>query len=247
MTTIMWEGDVKLLGIIGVTALLTGLVVSGATLAQEVERPSNYGEKPIAPARVTGDYTADYQVLQPLSDKPGKRNFGEYGEVYYVPSTPETILWGYLPNRNSKPVLTVPSGSTIVFDTVSHEGIQEDQGRNPVNFFGQYGIPEQYVLQDAKAIAASSLEHDFVKAGPHVVTGPLEIEGAQPAEGPLWRCLQSADPADTAGNRSPAAGAHDRFARPFRRPVRPARPHARDAPGGSRPRSRPHGLCRGCS
>jgi hypothetical protein len=182
MTTIMWEGDVKLLGIIGVTALLTGLVVSGATLAQEVERPSNYGEKPIAPARVTGDYTADYQVLQPLSDKPGKRNFGEYGEVYYVPSTPETILWGYLPNRNSKPVLTVPSGSTIVFDTVSHEGIQEDQGRNPVNFFGQYGIPEQYVLQDAKAIAASSLEHDFVKAGPHVVTGPLEIEGAQPGD-----------------------------------------------------------------
>jgi acetamidase/formamidase len=182
MATIMWEGDVKLSGIIGLTALLTGLVVSGATLAQEVERPSNYGEKPIAPARVTGDYTADYQVLQPLSDKPGKRNFGEYGEVYYVPSTPETILWGYLPNRNSKPVLTVPSGSTIVFDTVSHEGIQEDQGRNPVNFFGQYGIPEQYVLQDAKAIAASSLEHDFVKAGPHVVTGPLEIEGAQPGD-----------------------------------------------------------------
>jgi acetamidase/formamidase len=35
------------------------------------------------------------------------------------------------------------------------------------------------VLKDAQAIAASSLEHDFVKDGPHVVTGPVGIEGAK--------------------------------------------------------------------
>lgn len=44
---------------------------------------------------------------------------------YYVPSTVENIRWGHLPNRDSKPVLTVPSGSTVTFDTVSHEALSK--------------------------------------------------------------------------------------------------------------------------
>lgn len=101
---------------------------------------------------------------------------------YYVPSTVENIRWGHLPNRDSKPVLTVPSGSTVTFDTVSHEGIIEDQGRNPVQYFGAHGIPADQVLDDAKAIAASSIEHDFDKDGPHIVTGPVAVEGAEPGD-----------------------------------------------------------------
>jgi hypothetical protein len=70
---------------------------------------------------------AQEMPLQPLSDKPGKVPVPGLPEgVYYVPSTIETIKWGYLPNATTKPVLTVPSGATVVFDTVSHEGILED-------------------------------------------------------------------------------------------------------------------------
>src|SRR5438105_13933254 len=118
---------------------------------------------------------ADFKVLQPLSDKPMKQKDGSY----YVPTTPQTARWGSLPNAVAKPVLMVPSGSVVTFDTVSHEGILEDQGKEPVKFFGQHGVKPDQVLKDAQAIAASSLEHDFVKDGPHVITGPVAIEGAK--------------------------------------------------------------------
>lgn len=102
--------------------------------------------------------------------------------TYYVPSKVENINWGYLPNRDSKPLFTIPSGSTITFDTVSHEGIVEDQGRNPLQYFGSHGVSPEHVLEDAQAIASSDLAHDFDKDGPHVVTGPVGIEGAEPGD-----------------------------------------------------------------
>lgn len=101
---------------------------------------------------------------------------------YYVPSTVENVRWGHLPNRDSKPLFTVPSGSTVTFDTVSHEGIVEDQGRNPVKYFGSHGVSEDQVLDDAKAIAASDIKHDFDKDGPHIITGPIAIDGAEPGD-----------------------------------------------------------------
>jgi hypothetical protein len=92
----------------------------------------------------------------PLSDKSGKISVAGLPEgVYYVPWTLETIKWGYLPNATTKPVLTVPSGATVVFDTVSHEGILEDQGRDPVKFFTSKCVPENMILDDARRIASS--------------------------------------------------------------------------------------------
>ena len=121
--------------------------------------------------------------LQPLADKPGLIKMNGYGaKVFYVPSTLSTIKWGYLPNASDTPVLTVPSGATVVFDTVSHEGILEDQGRNPVQYFGSHGVPSGMVLTDAIAITQSNLPHDFAKDGPHIVTGPVAIQGAEPGD-----------------------------------------------------------------
>ena len=125
---------------------------------------------------VLGAHAADFKILQPLGDKPMQF---KKGGGYYVPSTTETVRWGSLPNVDAKPVLSVPSGSVVTFDTVSHEGILEDQGKDPVKYFGQFGIKPEQVLKDAQAIAASSLEHDFVKDGPHIITGPVEIQGAK--------------------------------------------------------------------
>ncbi len=121
-------------------------------------------------------HARDFKILQPLGDKPMRL---KQGAGYYVPSTVETVRWGSLPNAEAKPVLAVPSGSVVTFDSVSHEGILEDQGKDPVKYFSQFGIQPEQVLKDAQAIAASSLDHDFVKDGPHIVTGPVEIQGAK--------------------------------------------------------------------
>ncbi|MCE0764546.1 acetamidase/formamidase family protein [Pseudonocardia kujensis] len=98
----------------------------------------------------------------------------------YLPATVETTLWGRLPAESDDPVLTVDPGTTVVIDTVSHEGILEDQGRDPVRFFGDHGIDPARVLEDAIAIAAHG-SHD-PQAGPHVVSGPIAVRGAQPGD-----------------------------------------------------------------
>lgn len=129
---------------------------------------------PVGPVMFQGGF----ETLQPMAETPGEMEVADYGAGYYVPSTPETVLWGYLPNRDSTPVLTVPSGSIVTFDTVSHEGILEDQGRDPVTYFEQFGVASDAVISDAVAITGSDMQHDFAVDGPHIVTGPVAIEGA---------------------------------------------------------------------
>ena len=100
----------------------------------------------------------------------------------YVRSTPETVLWGYLPNADTKRVATVRSGSVVTFDGVSHEGMLEDQGRNPLEYFTDHRVPESDVLRDQQSIARSKMEHDFEDDGPHIVTGPVHVAGAEPGD-----------------------------------------------------------------
>ncbi|PYP88456.1 MAG: acetamidase [Candidatus Angelobacter sp. Gp1-AA117] len=125
----------------------------------------------------------NFQVLQPLADKPVRAAEIKLKSAdFYVPATVDTVRWGFLPNNESKPVLTVPSEAVVIFDTLSHEGVLEDQGRDPEKFFGKFGIRPEQVLDDAKAIAKSGMAHDFAKDGPHVVIGPVAVEGAQPGD-----------------------------------------------------------------
>ncbi|MDQ1681089.1 MAG: hypothetical protein QOI42_1948 [Frankiaceae bacterium] len=93
-----------------------------------------------------------------------------------------SISWGWLPNRSSRPVLRVAPGDTVTIDTVSHEGILADQGRDPVAFFGRYGVDRSLVLDDAIAIAASGRANDQRVDGPHIVTGPIAVDGARPGD-----------------------------------------------------------------
>jgi acetamidase/formamidase len=111
--------------------------------------------------------------------QPGK---GKVDGKHYLPSTPETVLWGRLPGADTRPVLTVDPGVTITMDTVSHEGMLEDQGRDPEAFFGRYGVPPSEVLADARSIAASGIPHRFGTDGPHILTGPVHVRGAEPGD-----------------------------------------------------------------
>lgn len=98
----------------------------------------------------------------------------------YLPATPETVLWGRLPCGTDQPIATVEPGTEVTVDTISHEGILEDQGRNPEKFFGGHGVEE--VLDDAVELAASGYERTFGADGPHVVSRPIGVSGAEPGD-----------------------------------------------------------------
>jgi acetamidase/formamidase len=108
-------------------------------------------------------------VLQPGS--------GPISAPTYLPATPDAVLWGRLPCERDAPALVVASGAEVTVDTVSHEGILEDQGRDPVAFFGRHGVAD--VLEDAIALAKSDDPHRFGVDGPHVVSRPIAVDGAR--------------------------------------------------------------------
>src|SRR5712671_1235658 len=105
----------------------------------------------------TLNLAAQTTILQPLADKPTPGASVKLKSDFYVPVTPDSIRWGYLPDNAAKPILTVSSGATVTFDTLSHEGILEDQGRDPVKYFGGFGVPAGQVLSDAQAVTSSGL------------------------------------------------------------------------------------------
>ncbi|MET9909316.1 acetamidase/formamidase family protein [Streptomyces sp. NPDC006476] len=108
--------------------------------------------------------------------------FGPLDGDHYLPADPSRVHWGLLPNATAKPALTVRTGETVTFDTISHEGILEDQGRDPAAYFGRAGIPNDGLLHDAVELAASAREHEPALHGPHVVTGPVAVQDARPGD-----------------------------------------------------------------
>ncbi|MEV0975009.1 acetamidase/formamidase family protein [Microtetraspora glauca] len=113
-------------------------------------------------------------MLQPTS--------GRIDGDHYLQTTPDTCLWGRLPGPGRPPALRVASGATVTIDTLSHEGILEDQGRDPVGYLSRFGVPAEGVLADARDLAASGVAHDYDADGPHVVTGPIAVDGAEPGD-----------------------------------------------------------------
>ena len=150
-----------------VQAALAASAVMAAGLASAAPAAAAPSTAPGGRTRLPG------QILQP-----GKGPID--GEVY-LPSLPEEVYWGYLPRIGDTPVRTIRSGQTITIDTVSHEGLLEDQGKDPAAYFRSKGVPRDQVLDDAVAIAAKYSRHDrnFDADGPHVVTGPVHVKGAQ--------------------------------------------------------------------
>jgi acetamidase/formamidase len=120
--------------------------------------------------------TMPREILQP--------GVGPIHGQHYLPSLPDQVRWGYVPSTDAAPSLRMRSGETVTVDAVSHEGILEDQGRDPVAFFASHGVPATGVLTDAIAIAADyrRTTRNFDHDGPHVVTGPIHVDGAVPGD-----------------------------------------------------------------
>jgi acetamidase/formamidase len=95
----------------------------------------------------------------------------------YVPSNPDTVVWGYLP-ADRAPVARIRSGQIAKISTVSHQGLIN--GMDPVQFFAAAGIAAGDVLPDAIEIYRKVPRPK--DAGAHLLTGPIYIEGAEPGD-----------------------------------------------------------------
>lgn len=104
--------------------------------------------------------------------------FGASPATHNVLSTPDHVIWGELFKPNSPPILKIQSGDRLTIETVSHEGILADQG-DTVAFFTKAGIDEKDILKDQMSVKSQVKK---TGPGPHVITGPIYIEGAQPGD-----------------------------------------------------------------
>lgn len=111
---------------------------------------------------------------------------GAVGQTHKIMSTPENVIWGELFTSNSRPIARVKSGDRLVVQTISHEGILPDQG-DTMQFFAQGGIPQnpkvtiasKQVLPDQLRVKSAVKQ---TGKGPHVITGPIYVEGAEPGD-----------------------------------------------------------------
>ena len=119
-----------------------------------------------------------------MSEYDGVLRRGEHlpDGIAYLPADPGDVFWGELPARSDAPRITLASGERIVVDTLSHEGLLEDQGRDPRGWFGAHGVDADQVLDEAHLLAASRPDRDPARQGPHVVSGPIEILDTRPGD-----------------------------------------------------------------
>ena len=103
---------------------------------------------------------------------------------YYVPATPDTVLWGYF-SKVAKPVLEIESGDFVTIETLTHHAnddaermVKGDPGAEAVFYWDakRKGVDRRGAgPMDAKIGAGGG-------AAVHVCTGPVRIKGAQPGD-----------------------------------------------------------------
>jgi acetamidase/formamidase len=82
---------------------------------------------------------------------------------HYLPATPSTVHWGYFHPRQT-PSLTVASGDLVEIETLTHHaGDAPDLLMDP-------GITEVFDAVNDRG------------PGPHILTGPIAVDGAQPGD-----------------------------------------------------------------
>jgi len=86
---------------------------------------------------------------------------GVKGKVHLLPATLETTQWGWF-NNAQPPVLRIDSGDTVVLETMMHSHNQVVPGRT---------------IEEIK-----KMRTDFPGRGPHTLTGPIYVNGAEPGD-----------------------------------------------------------------
>src|SRR5690348_15311837 len=133
-------------------------MVSAAALAQTAA-PAPAPASPYPPtATIT---TPGYPAQSPADQKLQTVALPNGKKIHLLPATLETTQWGWFDNAQA-PVLRVNSGDTIALETMMHSHNQ--------------------VVPGATIEQIKKLRTDFPGRGPHTLTGPIYIEGAQPGD-----------------------------------------------------------------
>lgn len=82
-------------------------------------------------------------------------------KTYMLPAVPATTQWGIF-DSNQKPVLTVKPGDTIAIETLA--------------------ASDNQVVPGATIDQILKIQHADPKRGPHTITGPIYVEGAEPGD-----------------------------------------------------------------
>ena len=97
---------------------------------------------------------------------------------HHMTSTPANTVWGGFP-IDLPAVLTIQSGDKVRVDALSQTGLT-NVNVSPETFYGAFGVEPDEILQEAKDFWASLPTR--TRFGPHICTGPLYLDGAEPGD-----------------------------------------------------------------
>ena len=109
---------------------------------------------------------------------------------YFVPSTPENVVWGEFPSSKA-PVAVVRSGDIVKINTLSHAGATQgaaqgdvpgNEDNHPVTYLAQFGVSSKQVLRDVVDFWKSGPGRPRTGRGGHILTGPVYVQDAEPGD-----------------------------------------------------------------
>ncbi len=100
------------------------------------------------------------------------------GTWHHLRSTPENVVWGGFPIERPA-AITIDSGDTVRIDTISGGG-GTNADITPEEYFAAFGVAPDEILPDLKAFWESLPGRP--RYGPHVLTGPVYVRGAEPGD-----------------------------------------------------------------
>jgi acetamidase/formamidase len=113
---------------------------------------------------------ADLEAAGPLGPPPFIDHFAA--------ARPENVVFGGFP-IDMPPVLTIQSGDIVKIDTISQSGATNGT-LNPAEYFGQFGVAPDEVLADVSDFWTTIPSR--IRYGPHILTGPIYVDGAEPGD-----------------------------------------------------------------
>lgn len=125
---------------------------------------------------------------------PEKENSAK-SKTYILPATPATSQWGVF-DSNQKPVLTIKSGDSVAIETMAASDNQVVPGTT---------INQIVQIQNA-----------VVGRGPHTLTGPIYVDGAEPGDILQIRFNKIVPRAYASNNTAPGKGLFpEEFTKPY--------------------------------
>lgn len=97
----------------------------------------------------------------------------------HIKSTPPNVVYGGFPVDRGA-ISTVQPGQAVTIDTLTSVGLTVPTV-SPTDYFAQFGVKPNEIIPDMTAFW-QSLPTRTKYTGPHILTGPIDIAGAEPGD-----------------------------------------------------------------